>query len=76
MSFQNSEKKVQNRWELIEATLLGPIRSSVELQVSKAKSAWEEVELCSFYKNSVFYNNMVYNKISEIVRYFEGRLLY
>lgn len=29
---ENSEKKVQNRWELIEATLLGPIRSSVELQ--------------------------------------------
>ena len=31
---------MQNRWELIEATLLGPIRSPVELQVSKAKSAY------------------------------------
>ncbi|XP_068725085.1 poly(ADP-ribose) glycohydrolase-like isoform X1 [Montipora capricornis] len=29
---QNSEKKIQNRWELIEATLLGPIASSLELQ--------------------------------------------
>ena len=55
MSFQNSEKKVQNRWELIEATLLGPIRSSVELQVSKGKSAWEEVELCSFYTKLCFF---------------------
>ena len=32
--FQNSEKKIQNRWELIEATLLGPMRNSVELQVN------------------------------------------
>lgn len=33
--FQNCEKKIiQNRWELIEATLLGSITNSVELQVS------------------------------------------
>lgn len=31
-SLQSSEQKVQNRWELIEATLLGPIKSSIELQ--------------------------------------------
>ncbi|XP_031574946.1 poly(ADP-ribose) glycohydrolase-like [Actinia tenebrosa] len=29
---QNSSKKVQNRWELIESTLLSPIKSSYDLQ--------------------------------------------
>lgn len=33
-SFQSSEQKVQKRWELIEATLLGPIKSSIKLQVN------------------------------------------
>ncbi|KAK3740796.1 hypothetical protein QZH41_010077 [Actinostola sp. cb2023] len=34
---QNSDKKVQKRWELIESTLLGPIQSSYDLQDSILK---------------------------------------